>query len=113
MDSKFDQASSSSSASTKLVVCAFVHFLFCRWGLDWVGVGVLVGNTVGGAVDWDGEGDEGGGGGSVEGWVGFPGGLGEGVGVVLGCLGRGLWWKLGGKNLQGPRSVERLTQAWP
>ena len=44
------------------------------------------GVTVGGAVDWDGEGDEGGGvgGGSVEGWVGFPGGLGEGVGVVQG-----------------------------
>ena len=75
----------------------------------WEGGGV----TVGGAVDWDGEGDEGGGGGSVEGWVGFPGGLGEGVGVVLGRLGRGLWWKLGGKNLQGPRSVERLTQARP
>ena len=46
------------------------------------------GVTVGGAVDWDGEGDEGGGG-SVEGWVGFPGGLGEGVGVVWGHRGWG------------------------
>ena len=97
-------------------------------GLGWVGVGVLggftvggaddgerEGVTVGGAVDWEGEGDEGGGGGggSVVGVVGFPGGLGEGAGVVLGRLGRGLWWKLGGKNLQGPRSVERLTQARP
>ena len=71
------------------------HFLFPGW----VGVGVLLGgNTVGGAGGTDGTGVDGGNGGGTGGARGeFPGDWGE---VVV-----------RGGSLQGPRSVDSVTQA--
>ena len=74
----------------------------------WVGVGVLLGgNTVGVAGGADGVGVDGGNDGGAGGE--FPGDLGEVVGRV-GRGGRGVGQEHGG-SLQGPRSVDSVTQA--
>ena len=104
-----DQASSASAAASGSSVWAAFHLRF--WFLGWVGVGVLwEGFAVGGAGGTDGAGEEAGNGGGFGGaGGGFPGDLGE-VDVRVGRGGRGKgresWW-----GLQGPRSVDSVTQA--
>ena len=104
-----DQASSCSAAASGCSVWAAFHLRLCFPG--WVGVGVLwEGLAVGGAGGTDGAGVDGGNAGGIGGaGGGFPGDLG-GVGVRVGRGGRGKgrenWW-----GLQGPRSVDSVTQA--